>query len=99
MKIRDDNGLSKGIQPHLRTVQPSRSDSKAEGSAVGKPAGDRVELSDQARALFAAKDALSQLPEVRQDKVNILKEQVKAKKYDVPAADLAVQMLAEGLFA
>ena len=99
MKIQDDSGLPKGIQPRLSAVQRSQSDPKAEGPSAGKPAGDQVELSNKARAMHAAKEALAQLPGVRQDKVATLKEQVKAGKYNVPAADVAVQMLAEGLFA
>ena len=98
MKIRDDNGLPQDIQPRLRAVQPSRSDPKAEDPSAAKPADDQVELSDMARALHAAKEALSQLPKVRQDKVAALKEKVKAGEYDVPAAKVAIQMLDEGLF-
>ena len=99
MKIRDDNGLPKSLQPRMRAVQSNRSDAMAEGASAGKTAGDQVELSDKARALHAAKEALSQLPEVRQDRVADLNAQVKSGQYEVPAAKVAIQMLAESLFA
>jgi negative regulator of flagellin synthesis FlgM len=98
VKIRDDSGLPQGIHPRLRGVQPSRPDPAAAGPSAGKPSGDRVELSDQARALHAAKEALSQLPEVRQDLVKDLRERVKAGTYAVPADKIAERMLGEGLF-
>ena len=99
MKIRDDNGLPRGIPPRPQSVQGSRSDSNASSQRAGVPAGDRVELSDQARTLQVAQGALAQLPEVRTEKVQAIKQMVMAGTYHVPGEKVAERMLGEGLFA
>lgn len=98
MKIRDDNGILRGIPPHPQPVQPNRPDPKVQTPSVGKPSEDRVELSDRARALHVAKEALSRLPEVRRDRVEALRHAVKAGVYQVPGEKIAERMLSEGLF-
>ncbi len=99
MKIQDDNGLPRGIPPRPPAVQGSRTDSNASPQQVNVPAGDRVELSDQARRLQVAQGALAQLPEVRTEKVQAIKQMVMAGTYYVPGEKVAERMLGEGLFA
>lgn len=63
----------------------------AEGAPAGRSAGDRadasgeprVALSDRARNLLAAKQAVDAAPDVRASRVDDLKEQVAAGTYDV----------------
>ncbi len=98
MKIRDDNGIHRGIPPQARPVKASQPDSRTQTSSAGDAAGDRVELSDRARALHVAKEALSRLPEVRQDRVEAIRRTVKAGAYQVPGEKIAERMLGEGLF-
>jgi negative regulator of flagellin synthesis FlgM len=49
--------------------------------------------------LLVAKKALSQSPEVRQEKVEALKQMVRAGTYQVPGEKVAERMLGDGLFA
>lgn len=58
-----------------------------------------MEVSEKARALRAAHEALSQLPAVRTEKVESLKQSIKAGAYQVPAEKVAERMLGDGLFA
>ncbi len=99
MKIRDDDGMPRGIQPQPRPIEAGRLDSKPQASTSGKPVADRVELSDRARSLHLAQEALSRLPEIRQDRVEALRQMVKAGTYHVPSDKIADRMLGEGLFA
>jgi negative regulator of flagellin synthesis FlgM len=71
------------------TTQSPRSD---------KVEKDRVELSDRARALQVAQEALAKLPEIRQDRVEPLKKMVKAGAYRVPGEAVAERLLGDGIF-
>jgi flagellar biosynthesis anti-sigma factor FlgM len=99
VKIRDDNGILRGGAADTRAIQASQADPARRNAPAGKASADRVELSDQARALFVAKEALSALPDVRRDRVELLRQAVKAGAYHVPAEKIAERMLADGLFA
>ena len=95
MKIRDDNGLSRGIPASSRPVHATPTD-RGERADTTQNLGDRVELSDQARALHVAQEALQQLPAVRTDKVKALQEQVQSGSYRVSGGDVAAHMLGDG---
>lgn len=56
------------------------------GSASGK---DKFEISSAGRTFQAAKKAVEQTPEVREDKVNAIKEQLAAGTYNVSSAEVA----------
>src|ERR1700737_2947390 len=47
---------------------------------------DSITLSDDARALAAARDAVKNAPDVREQKVDALKQQVSDGTYNVPAS-------------
>jgi negative regulator of flagellin synthesis FlgM len=68
-------------------------------SGTAKDGGDRVELSDKARALLVASDAIGQLPQIRADKVESLKQSIKDGSYHVPGDKIAERILGEGVFA
>jgi negative regulator of flagellin synthesis FlgM len=95
MKIRDDAGLSRGIPAPPRPIQGTRPDSSDRTEAGGKTR-DRVELSDQARALHAAKESLAQLPQVRADKVAALQESINSGSYQISGSEIAQRMLGDG---
>jgi flagellar biosynthesis anti-sigma factor FlgM len=54
---------------------------------------DSVTLSDSARSLAAARDAVQNAPDVRNEKVAEIKQQVADGTYSVPARVLARKML------
>ncbi len=103
MKITNDEAIRAGrvdpitapkLQPH--TPQPAAATSAAPGAG---PAA-QVEISDQARALVAAKaaaaayvPAVNAAPDVRTELVAKLKAQVESGTYHVPSADIAGQII------
>ena len=98
MKIREDNGLPRGVTPQTRQVRAASDERRVTSPAVQRPTEDRVELSERARALQVAQGALSQLPEVRTEHIEAVKSLVQSGRYQVPSQVLAERMLGEGLF-
>jgi flagellar biosynthesis anti-sigma factor FlgM len=98
VRIRDDNGMQRGVPIHPRPVKGSGLETAGHTNSAEKTPGDRVELSDRARALQVAKEALAKLPDVRVEEVERLKQMVRADAYKVPAAEVAGRMLGEGIF-
>jgi negative regulator of flagellin synthesis FlgM len=56
-------------------------------------AADEVTLSDNARQMAAAQDAVKAAPDVRQDKVDAIKQQIDSGTYQVSARVLARKMV------
>ena len=57
---------------------------------------DSVSISDEARALAAARDAVESAAEVRQDRVDQLRQQIADGTYSVPSSVLAHDILRKG---
>jgi len=74
---------------------------KAYGKNVGKvkkteKAGmkpDTIEISEEAKDFQVAMKAFSELPEVREEKVEALKEKVQSGNYKPSAKDIAAKMM------
>jgi flagellar biosynthesis anti-sigma factor FlgM len=99
VKIRNDDGASRGLAQTPQPVQAGKLDPNAKTGPSGKIGGDRVELSDRARALLVASDSLQNTPQIRTDKVESLKHNIKDGTYHVPGEKIAERLLGEGLFA
>jgi negative regulator of flagellin synthesis FlgM len=54
---------------------------------------DSITLSDSARSLAAARDAVRNAPDVREEKVAAIRDLVSQGTYSVPASELAQNML------
>ena len=54
---------------------------------------DSVELSSNARRMAAARDAVQNTPDVRQEKVDAIKQRIESGTYEVPARVLARKLL------
>jgi len=80
-------------------VQGGKLDPNPQAGQSGKTGGDRVELSDRARALIVASASLKTAPQIRIDKVDSLKQKIKDGTYHVPGEKIAERVLGEGLFA
>jgi len=69
----------------------------AAASNVGTPAAvrqpDAVTLSDTARSIMAAKKAVSDAPDVREDRVSALKSAIAAGTYSVDSRRLASKLI------
>ena len=61
--------------------------------AQQQPQTDSVSLSDSARSLASARDAVQNTPDVRDQKVADIKQRVQDGTYDVPSNVLARKML------
>jgi flagellar biosynthesis anti-sigma factor FlgM len=59
--------------------------------------GDSVSLSPQARFLQSAREALGEVPEIREEKVAAIRAQIEAGTYKVDGEKIAGKMIAEGL--
>ena len=79
--------------------QPNRPEEndqdKAQPQAVAK--GDEVTLSSQAKEISRAQQALEQVPDVRQDKVQELQNQIENGTYRADPGRIAGAMLGEML--
>ena len=71
----------------------SKAGKPAHHHAHGAPKSDSVTLSDSARSLAAARDAVQQAPDVREQKVSDIKQRVTDGTYQVPARVLAQKMV------
>jgi len=58
---------------------------------------DKVSLSSTARDIQQAEKAIEKTPDVREEKVRELKDQIEAGKYDVSGEKIAGKMLNESL--
>jgi negative regulator of flagellin synthesis FlgM len=58
-----------------------------------QPQTDSVSLSESAKSLSAARQAVQESPDVRNEKVNDIKQRVQDGTYNVPSSVLARKML------
>lgn len=72
-----------GNAPPPEVEQPKTADVKPD-----RP-GDKVSLSTDARAIQVAKEAVAAAPEVREDVVNVLKQEVDNGTYELNAQRIA----------
>jgi len=99
MQIQDEPGGSLGIGQGSRPITPARSDRSKESKASGWSGEDRLELSERARALAVAKEAIGITPVIQEDKVDHIKNSIKNGSYHVPSEEIASRMLGEGFLA
>ena len=74
-------------------VSARRADRAANEAARG---GDRIEISDRARELAKARQAVDAAPDVRADKVAQIKKRIEDGTDSVPAELLAQRLLGRG---
>ncbi len=69
----------------------------AGGARAGTRRADQVELSDGARQLQTLLDAVRALPDVREDRITFLRDQIAAGTYDIDATTVAQRLVEQGL--
>ena len=96
MKIsKVDDAALQSIQQYQKSEKvQNESNQKVGGSAAPE---EKVNLSTKARDIQQLRDAINQLPDVREDKVRELKDQVEKGTYDVNGQKVADKMVAESL--
>ncbi|MEN8751897.1 MAG: flagellar biosynthesis anti-sigma factor FlgM [Desulfobacterales bacterium] len=96
MEITEKNPIQ--ITPYVGQVQQITRAAETEGEKGQANIGeDSVELSQSARDLQKAQKALPDLPDIREDKVAVLKQQIENGTYDIRADKIAANMLKESL--
>jgi negative regulator of flagellin synthesis FlgM len=100
MKISDVNKdlTSQVVQQYQKSdnyVGNANSD-KQTVSVAARPE-EKVDLSTQAKDIQQAKSALSAVPDVREEKVQEIKNQVENGKYNVSAEKIAGKMVGESI--
>jgi len=80
-------------QPPVREIGALKRRSEAQPAAEPASSADSVEISERARELARAQQAVEASPDVREDKVAELKKQIEDGTYNVPAEALADKLL------
>ena len=96
MKIsKVDDAAIQAVQQYQKTDKvQEESGPKVGGSAAPE---EKVNLSTKARDIQQLRDAVSQLPDVREDKVRELKDKVDKGAYDANGQKIAEKMVSESL--
>ena len=96
MEINGNQGI--GIDAYVNQVQDKNKvgtpDNKSEKSAVK---ADTVVISDAAKRIQEARRQLDDIPDVREDKVSQLRNQIQNGTYEINADKIAAKMIKEGL--
>ena len=96
MEINGNQGI--GIDAYVNQVQDKNKvgtpDNKPEKSAVK---ADTVVISDAAKRIQEARSQLDDIPDVREDKVSQLRNQIQNGTYEINADKIAAKMIKEGL--
>jgi negative regulator of flagellin synthesis FlgM len=96
MKIsKVDDAAIQSVQQYQKTEKVQEESSpKVGGSAAPE---EKVNLSTKAKDIQQLRNAVSDLPDVREDKVSELKDQVDTGTYDVNGQKIAEKMVSESL--
>lgn len=82
-------------QPSVQQVMKSYSKTpeKSKVEKSGPVASDQIQISSQARSFQVAMKAIQEVPDVRQDKIDSLKNQIESGTYRPSAQDIAKKMM------
>ncbi len=98
MKISDIKDVSSQmVQQYQKNDNYVANTEKPAANATTTKTGEKVDLSTQAKDIQLAKNALSQLPDVREQKVQEIKSQVENGKYNVSGEKIAGKMVGESI--
>lgn len=96
MKVQNSEGSPRNLATAshaAKAKKAAKADKQPPAEASTNVRTDRLEISDQARALKTAADALKKLPEIRTDKVERLKAEIKAGTYQESGEQIAERIL------
>lgn len=85
-------GNSINIQNVMKSYNKTTANIKKQDKVSLSP--DKIEISDAAKEYQVAMKAFKQLPEVREDLVNEIKQQIKEGSYKPSSEDIAKKLLA-----
>lgn len=84
-------GNSINVQNVMKSYNKTATNVKKKNNVSLSP--DKIEISDAAKEYQLAMQAFKQLPDVREDKVNEIKEQIKDGSYKPSSEDIAKKLL------
>jgi negative regulator of flagellin synthesis FlgM len=94
MKIHGNKPPENQDVSNLNTQKVSRATGKEKAAPAAKTGTtDRVEISEKGREIAEMRAAVNQLPDIRTDKVNTVKEAIDAGNYKVDPLKIAEKML------
>lgn len=98
MEINNNNYDIKSVGYINKTTESIQQETAKNTPTAGQSfSGDKVELSEQAREANQAFTQLKELPEIRNEKVGEVQNQVETGTYQVNGEKIAVSMLNESL--
>lgn len=98
MKISDGN-VNKILQSYIQQVENKKSgktksqDGKDLKTGNAKQVGDSVIISGRSDEIKGAKELYKELPDVRQELVDELKEKIRSGEYDVTSKEIADKIM------
>lgn len=94
----DSKNMQTNLNAYVKQVeQPQKPAPAGEQQAQNGPKGDTVALSDAAKTLQRAEKALADVPDVREDKVADIKNQLAQGTYRVDGQKIAFNMIKESI--
>ncbi len=90
MKIFNNSNITQIMKLYNKSIKPTE---KTEGL---NPAEDKLDLSQKGKEFQIALKAYKELPDIRQDKVEALKEKIQNKSYSVSGKEVLDKIL-EGI--
>lgn len=97
MKISDIKDVSAQMVQQYQKNDSYAANSDKQAANATTITEEKVDLSTTAKDIQQAKNALSQLPDVREEKVQAIKNQVNSGKYNVSGEDIAGKMVGESI--
>lgn len=90
--------IQANVSQYVKQVDSPQKTAPAEQhQAPPSPQGDTVALSDEAKALQRTEKALTDVPDVREDKVAAIRKQLAQGTYRVDGQKIAFNMLKESI--
>jgi len=88
MKITGNSNIQNVLNNYQKSIK------KSEQVNQSSYQNDKVEISKEARDFQVAMNAINHVPEIREDKVNEVKNQIEAGTYNPSSKDVASKILA-----
>jgi len=94
----DSKNMQATVNTYVKQVaQVQKTAPAAQQETPPHAKGDTVELSEEAKALNRMEKALADIPDVREDKVAAIKQQLNQGTYRVDGQKIAVNMMKESV--
>jgi negative regulator of flagellin synthesis FlgM len=97
MKIIGDNPFVK-LDAYVKNVQNNNKVGVTKDSSREVSREDQVVLSERATQILEARKRLGSIPDIREEKVALIKEQLENGSYDIDGQKIANKMLRESIF-